>query len=165
MKKYILLVSLVFLGVVIAFPLFSMTYYTMVRTSTPDFCTSCHEIKPAVRAWRSSTHVNNAQGFAPRVPVEEIEDSHWDMSLQTGPKAVWYCCLAVFPYMKGKGGKIINIASGAGIIGIEGEAVYGATKEAIRGFSRTAAREWGKYNININTINMLFFIFIEINPR
>jgi nitrate/TMAO reductase-like tetraheme cytochrome c subunit len=50
------------LGIVIAFPLFSMSYYTMVRTSTPEFCASCHEIKPAVVAWRSSTHTNNAAG-------------------------------------------------------------------------------------------------------
>jgi len=50
------------LGILIAFPLFSMSYFTMVRTSTPDFCASCHEIKPAVVAWRSSTHTNNASG-------------------------------------------------------------------------------------------------------
>ncbi|MGD9183426.1 MAG: NapC/NirT family cytochrome c, partial [Desulfobacterales bacterium] len=42
------------IGILIAFPLFSMSYFTMVRTSTPDFCASCHEIKPAVVAWRSS---------------------------------------------------------------------------------------------------------------
>jgi cytochrome c-type protein NapC/trimethylamine-N-oxide reductase cytochrome c-type subunit TorC len=53
---------LIAIGILIAFPLFSMSYYTMVRTSTPEFCASCHEIKPAVRAWRASTHVNNAAG-------------------------------------------------------------------------------------------------------
>ena len=53
---------LIAIGILIAFPLFSMSYYTMVRTSTPEFCASCHEIKPAVRAWRESTHVNNAVG-------------------------------------------------------------------------------------------------------
>ena len=62
MKKYIIAGSLVFLGVLLSFPLFSMSYYTMVRTSTPEFCASCHEIKPAVVAWRSSTHTNNAVG-------------------------------------------------------------------------------------------------------
>jgi cytochrome c-type protein NapC/trimethylamine-N-oxide reductase cytochrome c-type subunit TorC len=62
MKKYIIGGSLVFLGVLLSFPLFSMSYYTMVRTSTPEFCASCHEIKPAVVAWRSSTHTNNAAG-------------------------------------------------------------------------------------------------------
>lgn len=61
-KKYIIGAVLVLLGIIISFPLFSMTYYTMVRTSTPEFCASCHEIKPAVRAWRASTHANNAAG-------------------------------------------------------------------------------------------------------
>ena len=96
--------------------------------------------------------VNNAQGFVQRVPVEEVEDEHWDKCLQEGVKATWYCCKAVFTHMKGRGGKIINIGSAAGLMGMEGMAVYGATKEAIRAFSRTAAREWGKYKINVNVI-------------
>jgi len=70
-KKYFVATALIVLGVVIAFPLFSMTYYTMVRTSTPEFCASCHEIKPAVQAWRSSTHVNNAAGV-----VADCMDCH-----------------------------------------------------------------------------------------
>ena len=63
MKKAVIAGSLIVLGILIAFPLFSMGYYTMVRTSTPEFCASCHEIKPAVRAWRASTHTNNAAGI------------------------------------------------------------------------------------------------------
>jgi len=62
-KKWIIGGLLVLAGVAISFPLFSMSYYTMVRTSTPEFCASCHEIKPAVRAWRSSTHANNSAGI------------------------------------------------------------------------------------------------------
>lgn len=48
-----------------------MTYYTMVRTSTPEFCASCHEIKPAYEAWKTSTHRNNAQGV-----VADCMDCH-----------------------------------------------------------------------------------------
>lgn len=58
-------------GVLLGFPVFSMTYYTMVRTSTPGFCASCHEIRPAWEAWKSSTHVNNAQGL-----VADCMDCH-----------------------------------------------------------------------------------------
>lgn len=61
----------VVIGVIVAFPLFSMTYYTMVRTSTPQFCASCHEIQPAFEAWKTSTHVNNEQGF-----VADCMDCH-----------------------------------------------------------------------------------------
>jgi NAD(P)-dependent dehydrogenase (short-subunit alcohol dehydrogenase family) len=96
--------------------------------------------------------VNNAQRYVPQRYIEDIADEDWDKSLQVGLKATWYCCKAVFPYMKSKGGKIINICSGAGIIGLEGRAVYGATKEAVRSFSKTAAREWAKYSINVNVI-------------
>ena len=71
MKKLIVTIFLVGLGVVISVPLFSIAYYTMVRTSTPQFCASCHEIRPAVREWRTSTHVNNAQGF-----VADCMDCH-----------------------------------------------------------------------------------------
>ncbi|GAB6906366.1 Cytochrome c-type protein [Desulfosarcina cetonica] len=71
MKKFWIALILIGVGVVIAFPLFSLTYYTMVRTSTPAFCASCHEIQPAVAAWRSSTHVNNPQGF-----VADCMDCH-----------------------------------------------------------------------------------------
>jgi cytochrome c-type protein NapC/trimethylamine-N-oxide reductase cytochrome c-type subunit TorC len=50
MKKFIKPAIFIVIGIIIAFPLFSLSYYTMVRTSTPEFCASCHEIKPAVVA-------------------------------------------------------------------------------------------------------------------
>ncbi|GLI33283.1 NapC/NirT family cytochrome c [Desulforhabdus amnigena] len=58
-------------GLILAFPLFSMTYYTMVRTSTPYFCASCHEIQPAYNDWKVSTHTNNSHGV-----VADCMDCH-----------------------------------------------------------------------------------------
>ncbi len=71
MKKYLISALLIGFGIVIGFPLFSMSYYTMVRTSTPEFCASCHEIRYAYDTWKTSTHVNNAQGF-----VADCMDCH-----------------------------------------------------------------------------------------
>ena len=71
MKKIIVAAALVGFGIFVAFPLFSLSYYTMVRTSTPQFCASCHEIKYAYNTWKTSTHVNNAQGF-----VADCMDCH-----------------------------------------------------------------------------------------
>jgi cytochrome c nitrite reductase small subunit len=71
MKKLLIGAILVGFGVFIGFPVFSIAYYTMVRTSTPQFCASCHEIQPAYNAWKTSTHVNNAQGF-----VADCMDCH-----------------------------------------------------------------------------------------
>ena len=71
MKKYLYSGILIVIGMIIAFPLFSISYYTMVRTSTPQFCASCHEIQFAYNTWKTSTHVNNAQGF-----VADCMDCH-----------------------------------------------------------------------------------------
>ena len=62
---------LVIFGILLGFPVFSMTYYTMVRTSTPGFCGSCHEIQFAYNTWKTSSHVNNGQGF-----VADCMDCH-----------------------------------------------------------------------------------------
>lgn len=78
MKKYLKAILLVAIGIGIGFPLFSMSYYTMVRTSTPQFCATCHEIRPAYNAWKTSTHVNNAQGF-----VADCMDCHLPAPYQT----------------------------------------------------------------------------------
>jgi nitrate/TMAO reductase-like tetraheme cytochrome c subunit len=70
-KKIIKPAIYVIVGILIAFPLFSISYYTMVRTSTPQFCASCHEIQFAYNSWKTSTHVNNSQGF-----VADCMDCH-----------------------------------------------------------------------------------------
>jgi len=72
MKKVLKPLLWVTVGIILAFPLFSLTYYTMVRTSTPHFCASyCHEIRPAYDAWLTSSHVNNGQGI-----VADCMDCH-----------------------------------------------------------------------------------------
>ena len=71
MKKFIKPAIFITIGLVIAFPLFSLTYYTMVRTTTPQFCAICHEIQFAYNTWKTSTHANNAQGF-----VADCMDCH-----------------------------------------------------------------------------------------
>lgn len=70
-KKQIIPVVLIIIGIVLGFPIFSMTYYTMVRTSTPEFCASCHEIQFAYNTWKTSTHANNQEGF-----VADCMDCH-----------------------------------------------------------------------------------------
>jgi cytochrome c nitrite reductase small subunit len=71
MKKFIKPAIFIVIGIIIAFPLFSLTYYTMVRTTTPQFCATCHEIQFAYNTWKTSSHVNNEQGF-----VADCMDCH-----------------------------------------------------------------------------------------
>jgi cytochrome c-type protein NapC/trimethylamine-N-oxide reductase cytochrome c-type subunit TorC len=71
MRKGLKPLILIVLGIIVGFPVFSMAYYTLVRTSTPQFCASCHEIEYAYDTWKTSTHVNNPQGV-----VADCMDCH-----------------------------------------------------------------------------------------
>ncbi|MBV9996713.1 MAG: SDR family oxidoreductase [Caulobacteraceae bacterium] len=108
--------------------------------------------------------VNNAQGFGTEAsptgtpaitPFEDFPEEEWEYTMRTGPLATLRAMQAVFPYMKERGGKIINFGSRRGQIGYAGTLAYNSAKEAIRALSRTAAREWGQYGVNVNVINPL----------
>lgn len=65
--------------------------------------------------------------------------------------SVWFM-QACFPHLKGRGGRIINFASGAGVRGELNLLGYAASKEAIRAATRVAAREWAQFGITSNCI-------------
>jgi NAD(P)-dependent dehydrogenase (short-subunit alcohol dehydrogenase family) len=96
--------------------------------------------------------VNNAQSSAPGVLFENIDDATLAMTVESGFLGTLYFMQASFPHLKERGGSIINLGSREGIVGGVGMSVYAATKEAVRGLSRSVAREWGKYNIRVNVI-------------
>ena len=96
--------------------------------------------------------VNNAQSSMPGVPLEQIDDATITLTIESGLLGTLYHMQAVFPHMKERGGSIINFGSREGVFGGVGFGIYAATKEAIRGLSRTAAREWGKHGIRVNVI-------------
>lgn len=97
--------------------------------------------------------VNNAQGMHPHRPFEEISDEEFDVFLVSGLKGTFWAMQAVFPHMRAQGGgRIINMVSLNALNGAPGLADYNATKGAIQALSRTAAREWGKYQILVNCI-------------
>lgn len=108
--------------------------------------------------------VNNAQGFGTEakptgtpdfIDLEVFPEDEWEYTMRTGPTATLRAMKGVFPYMKDGGGKIINFGSRRGQIGHAKTLAYNCAKEAIRALSRTAAREWGPYGINVNVINPL----------
>ncbi|MFH1729915.1 MAG: NapC/NirT family cytochrome c [Pseudomonadota bacterium] len=70
-KSYVLYLLFIIIGILLAVPLFSTFYYAMVRTSTPEFCASCHEIHHAYDTWMTSSHHNNEKGV-----VADCMDCH-----------------------------------------------------------------------------------------
>ena len=96
--------------------------------------------------------VNNAQSSVPGTPFEEMDEETMRMTYESGVMGTILHMQAVFPYMKECGGSIINFGSYEGVYGGPGFGIYAATKEGIRGLSRVAARERGKYNIRTNVV-------------
>lgn len=96
--------------------------------------------------------VNNAQTSKPGTMFEDTDDALFALTIESGLYGTFQHMQAAVPHMKGTGGSIINFGSYEGIHGGIGFAAYAATKEAIRGLSRTAARELGKHNIRVNVI-------------
>jgi len=96
--------------------------------------------------------VNNAQSYAPRTPLLEVTDEQLDVFIDSGLRGTLWAMQAVHPHLRGRGGRIINFVSAAGMTGEAGLGAYNAAKEAIRALTRTAAREWGADGILVNAI-------------
>jgi NAD(P)-dependent dehydrogenase (short-subunit alcohol dehydrogenase family) len=96
--------------------------------------------------------VNNAQDLSAGMqPLAEATEKEFDSHFNSGVKGTLWAMQAVYPHMKGAGwGRIVNVGSSAGLIGMKGLGVYGAAKEAIRSLTRSAAREWAADGIVVN---------------
>lgn len=95
--------------------------------------------------------VNNAHA-SKQAPFAETTMEMFDLSFGTGFYPTFNFMKTAYPELKKTEGKIINLASGAGISGQPTQASYAAAKEAIRGITRVAANEWGPDGINVNII-------------
>ena len=97
--------------------------------------------------------INNAQTFRPNAPMSEVTADDVDVFYRSGVLGSLWTMQAVYPHMRDAGwGRIVNFGSSMGRVGGEGFGAYNASKEAIRGLTRTAAREWAKDGIVVNAI-------------
>ena len=96
--------------------------------------------------------INNAgitrDGLMARMPEEQ-----YDMVIAVNQKSVFNMMkLAGNVMIRQKQGRIVNLASVAGLYGNPGQINYSASKAAIIGMTKTAAKELGSRNINVNAV-------------
>lgn len=97
--------------------------------------------------------INNAQTFRANAPMAEVSGDDVDVFYRSGVLGTLWAMQAVYPHMKASGwGRIVNFGSSMGRVGGQGFGAYNASKEAIRGLTRTAAREWAVDGIIVNAI-------------
>jgi len=96
--------------------------------------------------------VNNA-GIALLNPCEKLTEEQWDKTLAVNLKAVFFLSQHVGRHMiQNRYGKIVSLASQAGVVALEEHVAYMASKAGVIGITKVLALEWGKYNINVNAV-------------
>jgi NAD(P)-dependent dehydrogenase (short-subunit alcohol dehydrogenase family) len=96
--------------------------------------------------------VNNAGVNIPQWAVDVTEET-WDQIINTNLKGLFFCAQAVGKVMiQQKKGKIINISSQSGSVGIPQRAAYCSSKGGVNLLTKVLAIEWAKYNIHVNAI-------------
>jgi NAD(P)-dependent dehydrogenase (short-subunit alcohol dehydrogenase family) len=96
--------------------------------------------------------VNNA-GRAARGFVGQMTDEDWDAVIAVNLRGTYLCSRAAVAHMiPQRSGRIVNTASGLGLRGSPGGAVYGASKAAIINFTKSLAIEVARYGISVNAI-------------
>lgn len=106
--------------------------------------------------------VNNAGVAGPRGPIEENDPDEWARCFAVNVGGAFHLIRAVTPLMKAqRSGVIINISTASTVTGLPNRCAYVASKWALEGLTRNAARELGPSNIRVNAIRPGFMD----NPR
>lgn len=96
--------------------------------------------------------VNNA-GVAESAPLAEVSDEAWARAFAVNVTPVFVLCRALLPEMVQRGwGRVVNVASNAGLTGYAYTAAYCASKHAVVGLTRALAVEFARSGVTINAV-------------
>lgn len=96
--------------------------------------------------------INNA-GLGIVFPLDQLDLDAWDRTMRINLRAPWLMAAAALPWLKASGrGRIINIASQAGVVAIAEHAAYGASKAGLINLTQVMAVEWACHGITANAI-------------
>jgi 3-oxoacyl-[acyl-carrier protein] reductase len=129
--------------------------------TAPDFADGI--VKAAGDTWGAIHIIVNNAGFTWDAVIHKMTDKMWDAMLDLHLKAPFRIIRAAAPYFKDAAKKemesgqtvarkIINVSSVAGTQGNAGQANYSSAKAGVCGLSKTMAKEWGRYNVQANTV-------------
>ena len=106
--------------------------------------------------------VNNA-GYTLDAPIHKMSDEWFQKMIDIHSVVPFRMCRAVAPHMREPAKKereegqevfrkIVNVSSTSGTFGNAGQANYSAAKAAVVGLTKTIAKEWGQFKVNVNAV-------------
>ena len=100
--------------------------------------------------------VNNA-GLGANHPAEDVTESDWDEMMAVNLRGLFFSCQAAGRIMLNQGtGRIINMSSQAGVVGIREHAVYSASKGGVNLLTKVLALEWSSRGVTVNAVAPTF---------
>ncbi|MCC7411031.1 MAG: glucose 1-dehydrogenase [Gammaproteobacteria bacterium] len=118
-------------------------------------------VEESLRAYGTIDILVNNAGITRAAMIHKMTEQEWEQVLAVNLTGVFHCTQIVGRIMMEKArnfpdaaanGKIINISSVAGLRGTIGQINYAAAKAGVIGVTMSAAREWGRYGINVNGV-------------
>ncbi|MEX2230838.1 MAG: 3-oxoacyl-ACP reductase family protein [Cyclobacteriaceae bacterium] len=109
--------------------------------------------KAAIAAFGQIDILINSAGINIRGPIDEVTPEDFNKVMDVNVNGTWLCCRAVVPGMKKRNrGKIINLASTLGLVGVPNRTPYASSKGAVVQMTRALALELAPFNIHVNAL-------------
>jgi NAD(P)-dependent dehydrogenase (short-subunit alcohol dehydrogenase family) len=121
----------------------------------------------AAEAGRIDVLVNSAGALGRKGPLAEIADREWERSLAVNLTGVFLACRAFAPAMAERGwGRIVNIASAAGMEGVLRNSAYSAAKGGVIAFTRSIGKEFAATGVLVNAVapGLIATPMTDVNP-
>lgn len=128
-----------------------------VRADVADAGDAARMVAVAVDRYGRLDYAFNNAGIGGRgalaLKTADWSERQFDQFVSTNLRGVWLSMKYEIPQMLAQGsGAIVNMSSGAGLVGVRNLAPYAASKHGVMGLTRTAGAEYGKLGIRINAV-------------